>query len=60
MSKETNMTANEIRRLPNLNLDRLYRHNPHDPIVAATYKARLDACRVPTWTHSSGKEGWYE
>jgi len=54
------MTESEVRQLSNLGLSRLYDQNPSDPVVAKVYKARLDAYRIPAWTESSGKEGWYE
>ena len=54
------MNESEVRRLSNMSLNRLYDQDPSDPVVAKVYKARLDAYRIPAWTESSGKEGWYE
>jgi hypothetical protein len=54
------MTESEVRRLSNVGLETLYRQDPSDPILAMVYRARLDAYRIPAWTESSGKEGWYE
>jgi hypothetical protein len=50
----------EVRRLANVNLSRLYDQDPTNPVVSKVYKARMDAYRIPAWTESSGKEGWYE
>lgn len=54
------MTTQQIRRLANNQLQALYLADPTNAQVKAVYQARLAAYRVPTWTQSSGKEGWYE
>ena len=54
------MNESEVRRLSNMGLNRLYDQDPSDPVVAKIFKARLAAYRIPAYTQSSGKEGWYE
>ena len=54
------MNESEVRRLSNMSLNRLYGQDPTNPVVSKVYKARMDAYRIPAWTESSGKEGWYE
>jgi len=54
------VTEQQIRRLANNQLAALVAREPTNTVARAVYQRRLEAYRVPTFTQSSGKEGWYE